>query len=212
MIAKQDRTYTRTAAALEQKHNFDKTFGDIAGIATDARNAANEANEALGKIEQKMTPEEIFNLLTENGAQQGLYRGEDGTLYVNASYIVSGILKSADGNLYFDLDGNVLMLGDKMPYRFLMNPVSITGRKYTGEKFNELLNIAINSGHAVITDNTWSDGEPMGIDLYGKGGTMLGTVDSPTFLLGSLINVNGTNLVDFIANVESRLSALESTE
>lgn len=211
MIAKQDRTYTRTAAALEQKHNFDKTFGDIAGIATDARNAANEANEALEKIEKKMTPDEIFNLLTENGAQKGLYRGEDGTLYVNASYIVSGILRSADGNLYFDLDGNVLMLGDKMPYRFLMNPVAITGRKYTGEEYNELLNIAINSGHAVITDNT-HDGEPQGIELYGKGGTTLGTLSSPTFLNGSLISVNGTNLMNFIAEVESRLSALESTE
>lgn len=47
--------------------------------------------------------ETVFNELTNNGASEGLYI-EDGKLYVNASYINSGVLcvKDADGTVLFE--------------------------------------------------------------------------------------------------------------
>jgi hypothetical protein len=94
MSAKQDRTAARTPADLERKYNFDQSFAEIMGIATDARTTA-EAAKATAENATKLTPEEVFNLLTNNGALQGLYRGEDGQIYFNASYIMSGIIDAA---------------------------------------------------------------------------------------------------------------------
>lgn len=92
MISKQDKVATRTAAGLEQKYNFGKTFAEVVGIATDAQSAASEAKEAANATAARLTHEEIFNLLTNNETLQGIYRGEDGELYINAEYIKSGLL------------------------------------------------------------------------------------------------------------------------
>lgn len=46
----------------------------------------------------------IFNKLTNNGTVQGLYL-IDGQLYVNASYIGTGVLGSSDGKIKIDLTG-----------------------------------------------------------------------------------------------------------
>lgn len=114
MSAKQDRQGVRTAAQLEQKLNVSERFASIMGIATDARNAAEEAQRL---IEQGMSQEEVFNILTNNGQSQGLYRGEDGELYINASYIKGGELiadiikggelRSLNGAMQLNLDGGV---------------------------------------------------------------------------------------------------------
>lgn len=90
-MSKQDRQGSRTIAELMGRYNFGKTFAEIMGIATDAQTAANAANEELKNLDQ----EEIFNRLTNNGESQGLYRGADGELYINGSYIKSGKI-SAD--------------------------------------------------------------------------------------------------------------------
>lgn len=91
MSAKQDRQGVRTAVDLERKYKFGERFAEVMGIATDAQKAAEEAKDQTANL----TPEDVFNLLTNNGENQGLYRGEDGELYINASYIMSGQL-SAD--------------------------------------------------------------------------------------------------------------------
>lgn len=39
--------------------------------------------------------EKIFNLLTNNGEVQGVFRGEDGQLYINANYITAGVIDAA---------------------------------------------------------------------------------------------------------------------
>lgn len=90
-MSKQDRQGSRTIAELMGRYNFGKTFAEIMGIATDAQSAANAANEELKFLDQ----EGIFNRLTNNGELQGLYRGADGELYINANYIKSGKI-SAD--------------------------------------------------------------------------------------------------------------------
>lgn len=85
MSEKQDGHAARTAAELEQKYNFGKTFAEVIGLATDARNTAEEVKSTL----EGMGAEEIFNLLTDNGTAQGLFRDENGNYYFNGEYIKS---------------------------------------------------------------------------------------------------------------------------
>lgn len=88
-MSKQDRQGVRTAADLEWKYQFGKRFAEVMGIATDAQDAANRATEGIDGLDQKLDHNEIFNRLTNNGQLQGLYRGDDGELYINAAYIKS---------------------------------------------------------------------------------------------------------------------------
>lgn len=45
-----------------------------------------------------LTHEEIFNLLTNDGAWQGIYRGSDGKLYINFTYARGGVLNLGGKN------------------------------------------------------------------------------------------------------------------
>lgn len=97
-MSKQDRQGARTASDLERKYNFGETFAEVMGLADDAKraaeeakNAADNANNAVGNLDQ----EAIFNLLTNNGANQGIYRDENGEIYINASYLKSGIIDAS---------------------------------------------------------------------------------------------------------------------
>lgn len=89
-MSKQDRQGARTVSDLEQKYQYSKKFAEIMGVATDARNLALEAKNSYDGL----THEQIFNLLTRDGALEGLYE-ENGNVYINASYIKTGEL-SAD--------------------------------------------------------------------------------------------------------------------
>lgn len=89
MSEKQDRTGARTAADIERKYNFNKSFAEVLGVATDARTEAESAKKAVIKLDESLTAEEVFNRLTNNGQLQGLYKDDDGNLFVNATYIKS---------------------------------------------------------------------------------------------------------------------------
>lgn len=91
-MSKQDGYSPRTAADLERKYNFGKSFAEIYGLASDARSAAIEAQNAY----EGLTTNEIFNLLTDFGESQGVYRDDTGNVYVNASFIKSGKLEGTD--------------------------------------------------------------------------------------------------------------------
>ena len=118
MSNKMDRQGARTPAQLEQKYNFDKSFAEVMGIATDARNYAEEAKNAFEGLDQ----EAIFNLLTNGGQWEGIYQEGDNT-YINASYIKAGelladlikagILKSKGDSFYLDLDNGILKMSAK---------------------------------------------------------------------------------------------------
>ena len=87
-MSKQDRTRARTPTDIEQKYNFGKTFAEVFNLITDAQKAAEEAQKAIDSLDH----EQIFNLLTDNGKKQGIYRGDDGDVYINASYIKTGTI------------------------------------------------------------------------------------------------------------------------
>ena len=78
-------------------------------------------DEVIDAVDKKLTQEDIFNRLTNNGASQGMFI-EDGNVYFNATYIESGEINSdliktgkissKDGSVYFDLDNSVIHTTD----------------------------------------------------------------------------------------------------
>lgn len=108
-MSKQDRVAPRTAADIERKYNFGQTFAEFADLIDDAQRAAEEAQKAVEDLDKTLSPEEIFNRLTDDGKVQGIYRADDGQVYINARYLVTGILRSKNGDtFYLDLDKGVL--------------------------------------------------------------------------------------------------------
>ena len=102
MSAKQDRQGVRLPADVERKWNFKRRFDN-------AMEAAAEASEAVEKLDESMSQTEIFNRLTNHGKAQGLFLDDNGELYINASFLTTGILKSLDNKtFYLDLVKGVL--------------------------------------------------------------------------------------------------------
>lgn len=101
-MSRQDRQGVRHPAEVERKWNFKKKFDN-------AMEAAEDANKAVDNLDERMDQDEIFNRLTNHGKAQGLYKDEEGNLFINASYLATGILKSLDGStFYLDLVKGVL--------------------------------------------------------------------------------------------------------
>lgn len=78
-------------------------------------------DEVIDAVDKKLTQEDIFNRLTNNGASQGMFI-EDGNVYFNATYIKSGEINSdliktgkissKDRSVYFDLDNSIVHTTD----------------------------------------------------------------------------------------------------
>jgi hypothetical protein len=102
---KQDRQGARTVTDIERRYGT--RFSEIMGIADDAREAANEANEAVKNLDENLSQDELFARLTNNGQAQGLFRDEDGNIYINASYLAGGVIQSSDGKVQISLDGSL---------------------------------------------------------------------------------------------------------
>ena len=108
-MRKQDRQGVRLPADVERKWNFKKRFDNALDAAEEAMNAAASASDDVKKLDRSMDQTDIFNRLTNNGKAQGFYIGKDGQLYINASYLVTGILKSLDNEtFYLDLKKGIL--------------------------------------------------------------------------------------------------------
>ena len=88
--SKQDRQGARTVSDLELRYRFDKSFAEVEGIATDAQKEAREAKKIVEGLDQ----EKIFELLTEDGKWQGIFRADDGSVYLNGTYIKAGTFTS----------------------------------------------------------------------------------------------------------------------
>ena len=100
-MSKMDRQGVKLPADVERKWGFKKKFDN-------AMQAAADASEAVEKLDSAMDQGEIFSRLTNGGQSQGMFL-EDGQLYINASYLVAGILKSLDSEtFYLDLEKGIL--------------------------------------------------------------------------------------------------------
>ena len=60
---------------------------------------------------KRLSQTAIFNKLTNNGTVEGFFMGEDGQIYINATYLSTGILQSKDASTFFlDLDEGILKM------------------------------------------------------------------------------------------------------
>lgn len=105
MSKRQDRQGVRTPADLERKYNLSQLDRVNASVA-EARRAAAQAEQAVNNLIASLDQEYIVSYLTNSGAAPAIYL-IDGQLYINASYIKQGVIKSADGkSIVIDLDNN----------------------------------------------------------------------------------------------------------
>ena len=141
MSSKMDRQGARSPADLENRYYFGKTFAEIMGIATDARDKAVQAQSAYDGLDQ----EEIFNRLTAGGTWEGFFYDDSGNMYINASYIKSGefvadlikagVLQSVDGETFkLDLENGIFTL--KSGGNTVMH-VDVNGAELSGWEINQ---------------------------------------------------------------------------
>ena len=88
-ITWEDRTVTFTEPVLARALNG-------------ANQSASEAKDSVTQLDNSLTQREIFKRLTNNGQTQGIYM-QSGLLYVNASYMSTGILSDVYGRNTWNL-------------------------------------------------------------------------------------------------------------
>lgn len=101
-------------------YEYDAAYGayssavkDYADAATGARhaieqkNAADYADGILSAYDEQMDQKAIFDRLTNNGADQGLYMSNN-KVYINASYVATGTIADAKGRNSWNLKEGVL--------------------------------------------------------------------------------------------------------
>ena len=88
-ITWEDRTVTFTEPVLARALNG-------------ANQSASEAKDSVTQLDNSLTQREIFKRLTNNGQTQGIYM-QNGLLYVNASYMSTGILSDVYGRNTWNL-------------------------------------------------------------------------------------------------------------
>ena len=105
MLKKQDRTPVRNAPEVERKYNLTQLEGANQNVFAAQRSAA-QAEQAVKNLIKSLDQEYVVSYLTNSGAAPAIYL-IDGQLYINASYIKQGVIKSADGkSIVIDLDNN----------------------------------------------------------------------------------------------------------
>lgn len=83
--------------------------GDTSTLEAAKSYADNTATSHVSTFEKALTQQYIFNKLTNNGQLQGLYMS-GGLLYVNATYLRSGIISGARS--YWNLDSGIFSMSD----------------------------------------------------------------------------------------------------
>lgn len=69
--------------------------------------ALTSGNQSTDDLDDSLTQQEVFNRLTNNGQTQGIYMSNN-RLYINASYIATGIISDTSGRNYWNLSSGYL--------------------------------------------------------------------------------------------------------
>lgn len=223
--SKQDRQGARTIPDLERKYKFGENFAKVIGISTKAQQAAEKAAAGVVGLDKKLDHTEIFNRLTNNGQMQGIYKGGDGQIYINATYIVSGIIKSPDGtSLVIDLEnGNADLTGtiktltemvDGNEVYAKMRPSGFTAVSVNGGLVSALTHEGVVlSGQASLVKLTAKDGEvALLMAEDGIGAFTAGLSNGRVYLTGLTAPVDGADAVNkaYVDALEARIAALEA--
>ena len=125
---KSEYTFGSSFKALTEKNVDDakaiyKTTGETVQKVEEVKNT-------VTLIGDKMTKEELFKILTNDGQIQGLYQDEEtGDIYINASYIRSGILTIGGENAKLQIingEGIVCVEADESGIKILQGEVNAT--------------------------------------------------------------------------------------
>lgn len=81
----------------------------LSGMTKEQGVLVEQTREATQQLDNSLTQEEIFNRLTDNGAEQGIYL-TDGRIYINGTYMQIGTITGANGENYWILDGENAIL------------------------------------------------------------------------------------------------------
>lgn len=93
-------------------------------------------------VDSTLTQQEVFNKLTNNGAAKGLYLTADNELYLNATYIKTGIITDNVGNNYWNLATG----------EFRLSPTATVGGSAIATKNNTISKVDVE--YASGTSNT----------------------------------------------------------
>lgn len=130
---------------------------------------------AVDNLDDSLDQEGVFNRLTNNGATQGIYL-ENGQLYINASYIQSGIV-SADR-----IDVTGIFAQD------ITATGTITGANLVGA--TGTFSGTINASGGTFSGNIDCTGTITGANLVGASGTFSGDISGSTFTGGQIKSTN----------------------
>lgn len=126
-----------------------KNYADNAASGAESRaktyassEAKNQAKAYMESYDQLLNQQAVFNKLTNYGAVQGISL-TDGNLYINASYISTGILTDKKGNFWLNMDTGIMhMQGANFDSW-------IKGCTFTGNKFQ-----TAESGQRIMMDQS----------------------------------------------------------
>lgn len=163
-MSKEDRQGARTVSDLERKYG--SSFSDVYGIATDSREVAEDAYEAVDNLDKSLNQTELVNRLTLGGLSKAIYQVGD-ELYINASCINAGILdaslievinliatilKSVDvaGNYVEIKDGNIMAGSGDTPHFALY-------KAFNEDCYQLDLSTVISDGSQVTSRLKWNE-------------------------------------------------------
>ena len=139
--------YVMTKTQSGQKDTLECT-GNRTRNTTVAVNNKTVAEAAKTAVDNQ-TQSEVFNKLTNNGQAEGIFM-KDGQIYINASYLATGIITSADGTIKIDLLGNkVSVTTSEGKGRIDISSAGIEGYGYFENYGDELKTLEIAPGFNV---------------------------------------------------------------
>jgi hypothetical protein len=173
-------TVNRVSGVFDASDWIDFKYADK----DDIKNAINNYDTSLGQ-------DEVFNKLTKGGAEQGIYI-EDGKVYINAKYILAGLLAgeriNGRGLKVIDDDKNVTLEIDSKG-NVILAPKTFS---LQGKTVNEIANSSAKSAvdgqtQADIFNKLTNGGKAQGIYLDEKGNL---------YVNGEYVQAKGIKVVD----------------
>lgn len=80
----------------------------VTGVDSEGNEIIKTLDEVVSDSDTDLTQEAVFNALTDNGKSKGIYM-QGGQLYINATYLATGILSDVKGNTKWNLETGALV-------------------------------------------------------------------------------------------------------
>lgn len=212
------RCYLYSAAELQTDY-YGFAVGDTTTVLVDGDDSWLEADEqviiisggdlldiqstAIVKDVSALTQDSVFDVLTNGGEAQGLYL-YNGRVYLNAAYMATGVLRSASGGTYWNLDTGQLFMGLGSVGGFTTDGSSIRTAAASSSADNS---IALTTADFTRTINGISRaglrfalGDKFGVTgdgkIYASEATISGAITATSLTLGSGVTVPYSKVSD----------------